>query len=177
MTTKELEKGFHEIWDLFKETDKKFKETDKKIATVTEQVAGLSGKWGRFVEGLLAPAVLKLFRERGIAVDRVSQRVIAQKNGKHMEIDILALNAEYAVLIEVKSTLGVDDVDEHLARLADFKSFYPEYKDRKIVGAVAGIDIEEGVDRYAYKQGLFVIGQSGEMVRILNDKKFQPRYW
>ncbi len=43
------------------------------------------------------------------------------------------------------------------------------------MGAVAGIDIQEG--RYGYQQGLFVIGQSGEMVRILNDKKFQPRFW
>lgn len=142
-----------------------------------EQVAGLTGKWGCFVEGLLAPAVVKLFRERAIAVDWVAQRVQAQKNGRHLEIDILAQNAEYAVLIEVKSTLGVDDVNEHLARLAEFKSFYPEHQDRKIVGAVAGINIQEGVDRYAYQQGLFVIAQSGEMVRILNDKKFQPRFW
>jgi hypothetical protein len=170
MTTKELEKGFQEIWELFKATD-------KKIANVTAQVAGLSSKWGRFVEGLLAPAVIRLFKERGIAVDRVAQRVKAHKNGRHLEVDVLALNAEYVVLIEAKSSLSVQDIDEHLQRLEDFKLFYPEYKDRKIIGAVAGIDIEDGVDRYAYKQGLFVIGQRGEMVMILNDKKFQPRVW
>jgi len=40
-----------------------------------------------------------------------------------------------------------------------------------------GIVIDEGADRYAYQQGLFVIGQSGETVRILNDDQFRPKEW
>lgn len=82
-----------------------------------------------------------------------------------------------ALLIEVKSTLTVEAVNEHLERLADFKNFFPEHPDKKIYGAVAGIVIDENADRYAYKQGLFVIAQSGEAVKVLNDEKFQPRAW
>jgi hypothetical protein len=37
------------------------------------------------------------------------------------------------------------------------------------------MSIDKGVDRFAYKNGLFVIGQTGDNVRILNDKKFRPR--
>ena len=92
-----------------------------------------------------------------------------------MEVDILGISEKYAVLIEAKSTLGVDDVDEHLERLASFRLFYPEYQDRTVVGAVAGIVINEDADRRAYQKGLFVIGQSGDSVRILNDDKFKPR--
>ena len=36
---------------------------------------------------------------------------------------------------------------------------------------------EEGADKFAYRQGLFVIGQTGETVKILNDKTFKPRIW
>ena len=64
---------------------------------------------------------------------------------------MLAVNGEYAVLIEVKSTLGVDDINEQLEWLSQFKEFFPEYRDRKMLGAVAGIAIDEGADRYAYK--------------------------
>ena len=39
----------------------------------------------------------------------------------------------------------------------------------------SGIVFDEVADRYANKKGLFVIGQSGETVKILNDKKFTPR--
>ena len=73
--------------------------------------------------------------------------------------------------------LSVEDVKEHLHDLSRFKTFFPEYKDRQALGAVAGIVIDEHVSRYAYQQGLFVIGQSGGAVRFLNDDTFRPKTW
>ena len=186
--TQELEKAIQEVWALFKETDKRIEkisqETDKKIAEVSktaklafDSVTALTGKWGRFVEGLIAPGTISMFKERGIEVEKVYQRVKAHKDGKEIEIDILAINKEYAVLIEAKSTLGIEDIKEHIERLKIFKKFFPEYSDRKVIGAVAGIVIEEGADKFAYRQGLFVIGQTGETVKILNDKTFKPKIW
>ena len=191
MTTKELEKSIQEIWNLFKETDGRFKETDKEIDKLSKSVEetrktaeitnravyALTGKWSRFVEGLIAPAVERLFNERGIEVDKVFQRVKTRRNGSEMEVDILAINGEYAVLIEAKSTLKTEDVKEHLERLGKFKTFFPEYRERKVVGAVGGIVIEEDSDKYAYRNGLFVIGESGEAAVILNDKGFKPKAW
>ena len=188
MTQQELERAIQEVWALFKETTEKFKETDrkiekisqetdKKIAEVSRTVAALTGRWGRFVEGLIAPGTISMFKERGIEVEKIYQRVRAHKDGKEIEIDILAINKEYAVLIEAKSTLGIEDVNEHIERLKAFKRFFPEYSDRKVIGAVAGIVIEEGADKFAYRQGLFVIGQTGETVKILNDKTFKPKIW
>lgn len=173
----ETDRRFKETARRFKETDRQFKETSRELKEIGKRVDGLSSKWGRFVEGLLTPAVERLFSERGITVEKVSQRLKAHKNGETMEIDIMIINREYVVLVEAKSTLSVDNVNEHLDKLARFKSFFPEYADRKVIGAVAGIVIDEGVDRYAYKSGLFVIGQSGETAKSLNDKKFIPRSW
>lgn len=168
---------FEETSRQFEETNRRFEETSRELKEMGKRVDGLSSKWGRFVEGLLVPAVERLFKERGIAVEKVSQRIKIHKNGDTMEIDIMVINREYVVLIEAKSTLSVENVNEHLEKLARFKSFFPEYADRKVLGAVAGIVIDEGADRYAYKSGLFVIGQSGETVKILNDEKFTPRSW
>ena len=42
------------------------------------------------------PSVERLFKERAIEVDKVYQRVKTHKNGKEMEVDILAVNGEYA---------------------------------------------------------------------------------
>jgi len=177
MTQQELERAIQEVWTLFKETDKKFKETDKKIGEIAKRVDALTGKWGRFVEGLIAPGAVAMFKERGIEVDRVFQRVKAHKDGAGIEIDILAVNKEYAVLIEAKSSLSVEDVKDHIERMKCFRRFFPEYSDRKIVGAVAGIVIEEEADRFAYRQGFFVIAQTGEIVKILNDREFKPKLW
>jgi hypothetical protein len=185
---KETEKGFKDTKERFRDLEEQFKETDRRLEKRSQQVwaqieetnakvAALTSKWGRFVEGLVVPAAMQLFAERGISVNRVSQRVRVRKNGTGMEIDVLAVNGEYAVLIEVKSTLGVDDIRNHIERIGKFKEFFPEYSDRKVVGAVAGIVIDEDADKFAYKQGLFVIAQSGETVHILNDAQFQPKYW
>jgi hypothetical protein len=47
----------------------------------------------------------------------------------------------------------------------------------QLYGAVAGIGIESGADRYAYRRGLFVMAQSGDSVTLLNDEHFQPKAW
>jgi len=186
MTT--LEKLEELIYVGFKETDRKWQETDRKWQETIHQlnqlskdtdrkIGAISNKWGTFVENLVAPAALKLFDERGIRVTRLARNLKARQDDEGLEVDILAANGEYVVLIEVKSTLGVADVNDHLDRLTKFPAFFPEYADRKIVGAVAGIEIVEDADKFAYRQGLFVIAQSGETVTILNDEKFKPKVW
>jgi len=173
-----------EVWKLFRETDNKFRDTDRKldelkaiVERTSRHVDDLTGKWGKFLEGMVAPACKTLFADRNIPVHKVHQRVQAEYEGRHIEIDIMVVNEGYVVLVEVKSTLKVDDVREHLERLGQFREFFPEYADRQILGAVAGIVIEEQADRFAYREGLFVIGQAGDTVRILNDNKFQPKTW
>jgi hypothetical protein len=180
-----------DVWKLFRETDQKFRETDQKfretdhkmkeleaiVARTSRSVDDLTGKWGKFLEGMVAPACKTLFADRDIPVHKVSQRVRAEYGGRTMEIDILVVNAGHAVLVEVKSTLKVEDVRDHIERLGRFREFFPEYADKRVLGAVAGIVIEEQADRFAYREGLFVIGQAGETVRILNDRQFQPKSW
>ncbi len=189
MTTSDMEKGFQEIWKLFAETDKRldkmFKETreeikatDRQLKETDKKLNKLIGTWGSFVEGLVKPAAVRMFQERGIDVEEIWQGETAEKNGQDvMEIDLLLTDGEYTVLIEVKTTLKVDDVKEHIDRLNRFKECVPRFADSKVIGAVAGIVISKGADKFAYKQGLFVIAQSGDSVTILNDKNFKPKEW
>ena len=58
-----------------------------------------------------------------------------------------------------------------------FRQFFPEYAQKQLYLAVAEIEIEEGADRYAYRQGLFVLAQAGETVSILNNPDFEPKNW
>ena len=206
MLAKEAETYFQEIWELFRETDRRFKEGEKRleenermltekfqetdrvlelrfketsaeVSRAVKAVSDLTGKWGRFVEGLIAPAAERLFKEKGIEINTIYTRVKKHQDGEEMEIDILAVNGEYAVLIEAKSTLKIEDVNNHIQRLQKFKDFFPEYAERKIVGAVGGIVIDENADKYAYKKGLYVIVESGDTVKILNDAKFKHHLW
>ena len=165
----------------FKETERLLKEqgqeTDRQIREVNKKIGDLGGKWGRFVENMVAPACETIFLKRGIPVHQVSQRVKKRLDGKTLEIDVLVTNENHVLIVEVKSSLGVNDIKEMIEDLREFRTFFPEYSQKQLYGAVAGIEIEEGADKYAYRQGLFVLAQAGETVSILNASTFQPKNW
>lgn len=188
-----------DIWQLFKESDRKFREmveerrqesnetdrklreisreTDRKIREVSESIGRLGNKLGDFVEGMVRPAAVRLFRERGIDVHEVHQNVNSQRGEEAIEIDLLVVNDADVIAVECKSTLSVDDVNEHLARLAKVKRLLPAYAGKRIMGAVAAMVLPDDVARYAYRQGLFVIAQTGDHLTVRNDVSFRPRVW
>ena len=173
----ETERLIQELTTAQKETNRQTQETDRKIREVNKQIGDLGGKWGRFVENMVAPACETLFMQREIPVHQVSQRVKKRLNGQTLEIDILVTNENHILVVEVKSSLGVNDVKQLVEDLNQFRQFFPEYSQKQLYGAVAGIEVEEGADKYAYRQGLFVLAQAGEAVSILNNSDFQPKSW
>lgn len=198
MSQQELSSEVQEVWALFREVARRQEELAKRqevtnreiektargidrlsdeVGRVNKAVGDLTGKWGKFVEGLVAPGAVRIFRERGIEVKQTHTRSESQRNGESMEIDVLVVNDEYAIAISVKSTLKVENVDEHIDALSRFHEFFTNFSDKKILGAVAGIVIDEGAGKYAYRKGLFVITQAGENIKILNDEKFKPKEW
>jgi len=150
---------------------------EKTVDRTSKAVDSLTTRWGRFVEELVEPAVIKLFQAKGIDVKEVYPRARSKRDAVSMEIDILAVDETELVLVECKSRLSKDDVDEFLEKLPQFKLAFSHYKNYQVYGAVAGIEINEGIDRYAYKKGLFVIKPSGDTVAIINDESFKPSSW
>lgn len=158
---------------MFRETDVQFKETDCKI----DKLQGLfSSQWGRLVEAMVAPAALALFRQRGIEVVETMQRVVVKRGGLNKEFDIILVDGDTVVVVEVKSTLKVDDVREHVRCLERLFDYLPEHRGKHILGAMAYIASDEQSERFAASQGLFVIGLTGEnLVSIRNPPDFVPK--
>jgi hypothetical protein len=70
----------------------------------------------------------------------------------------------------------VSDVNDFLADLSRFLDFFPRYRSYRVYAGVAALSMDEEADRFAYRQGLFMLGLSGEgVVQFKNDPKFQPR--
>ncbi|MBV7333074.1 DUF3782 domain-containing protein [Chloroflexi bacterium TSY] len=191
MEQQQLDSAIAEIWELFKETDAKFKETDARLDTIlsatsaevektAQQIRALEGlfgsQWGRMLEALVQPGALAVFQARGIDVHYIYPRAKSHQNGSTMEIDLILENDTEIVVVETKSTLKVSTVDEFLADLDEFPRYFPKYANHRLYGAVAGLNVVEEADRYAYRRGLYVIGVSGEgVIQIRNDTKFRPR--
>jgi len=153
------------------------KETSREIKEVNKSVGRLTNRLGEFVEEAVRPSAVKLFRARGIDIHEVQQNVSANRDGEGLEIDLLVVNNKDVVVIECKSNLSIDDVNEHLERLEKVKRLLPDHKDKRISGAVAGMVIPANVAAYAIKKGLYVIGQNGEHLELRNDESFAAKVW
>lgn len=198
MEIQEYERNIQEIWALFRETresidaisqesrerareiderfgemSREFEKTDRKI----NKVAGLfDTQWGKLMESLAEGGILKLFQQRGIGVYQIYQRAKSRQNGRHLEMDLLLVNDGEVVVVEVKTTLKADHVRDFLEDMAEFPDFFHHYRNSKIYGAVAALRMEQKSDRFAAKQGLFVIKVGGEgMTEILNDSGFRAK--
>lgn len=168
-----------ELAQLGKETDRKFQETDRQIKALSKQLGAQGNRLGEFVQEMVRPAVVRLFRSRNLPVHQVLSNIVAYDDSGQftMEMDLLVINTDTAIAVECKSHLSQADVDEHLERLAMFKQHFPQYGHFKLLGAVAAMVLPGGVGRYAYRKGLFVLAQSGDAVGIQNDAAFSPIEW
>ena len=191
VSQKETDRKFQETDKKFQDTDRKFQETDREfqetkkmfqatdleIKAVTASIGRLGNRLGEFVEEAVRPAAVRLFQQCGIDVHEVQQNISVKRNGEGLEIDLLVVNDSDTVAIECKSNLSIDDVNEHLERLAKIKQMIPRYKNNRILGAVAGMVIPKNVATYAMKKGLYVIAQNGEHLELSNISGFVPKVW
>ena len=174
---RETNKQFQATDKRFQATDKKFQATDKKIKEVTKNIGRLGNKLGDFIEEMVRPAAVRLFRERGIEVHEVYQNVSVTRDNEGIEIDLLVVNDNNVIAIECKSTLGIDDINDHLQRLEKLKRLLPAYANKRLMGAVTAMIIPGNVANYAYRNGLYVIGQTGDQLVVRNDLKFKAKIW
>ncbi len=177
---KETDKKFQETDRQFKETDKKFQETDRQFKETDKKINKISGmfssQWGKLMEALVEPACLKLFKSRGIDVTRTYKNVKIKNGNVDAEFDVVLANGAEVVVVEVKTDMTIDKVNHFINQLSVFRTYMPEYADKQLYGAVAGIKYSEESDKYAYRKGLFVLRNSGDYIlEIANSDNFKPK--
>ena len=176
---KETDRTIQELALQSKETTQQIKATERMVKEVSKQLGAQGNRLGEFVQEMVRPGVVRLFRSRNLPVHQVLPNIVAYDDAGQfaMEIDLLVINTDTAVAVECKSHLSQADVDEHLERLAIFKQHFTQYAPCKLLGAVAAMVLPAEVGRYAYRKGLYVLAQSGDAVEIRNDEAFNPKEW
>ena len=177
-TEKILNQKYSEIWDMFKDTDTKFKDTDAKFKETDKKIneanALFTSQWGKLIESLVKGDLVNILKNRGIDVHDTSERRKGNHEGENYEFDIIAHNGTEIVIVEVKTTLRVNDVKSFLSKLSKAKLWLAEYKNFKIYGAVAYLKAEEASDIMAINNGLFSIRATGNSAAITNSVDFVP---
>jgi hypothetical protein len=165
MSETEVEKSIKEIWAMFRETDRRFKktderfkETDRQLKELGKQIGGLGNKFGGFTEGMAYPSMRRILRER-FKMEYVSPRAEVQKNGDSIELDVLAYSNERVkevYIVEVKSRLKEEHIQEMLRDLERFPRFFPEHNDKALYGIIAAVDVSDQMKKRVLNAGLYL---------------------
>ena len=182
-TQKTHEEHIAEIWRMFKEgrreAEKSRKEAEQRRKKADREMKELkelfTGQWGKLMESLVEGDLVPLLNQKGIEVEKTFTNMICESEVEPWEFDIIAVNGREIVIVEVKTTLSTKDVKYFLKKLSRVNKYMPEYKDKKVYGAVAYLRKQTGVDVFAEREGLFVIRATGNSASITNKKNFKPK--
>jgi hypothetical protein len=156
------------------ETDRRMKETDKRVGEITN-------RFGDIVEHMVIPNLVAKFQELGFTFTRAGNLKITDKEHNiFMEIDALLENGDKAMVVEIKTKPGNDDINDHLERMKKMRIHADLRKDKRTyLGAVAGVVFGEGAKTYALKNGFYVLEPSEETFTITEPgaEGFSPREW
>ncbi|MGH9938801.1 MAG: DUF3782 domain-containing protein [Blastocatellia bacterium] len=153
------------------------KATDRRINQTNRQLGELGNKFGSFAEGMALPSMDSLLRQQ-FGMNVVTPRAKAGVNGRMMEIDVLAYdNGERneVYLVEVKSHLTSEGIEQTLKRIEEFPRFFPLLADRKIYGIIAAVDIPENLRIEVLKEGLYLARISDGTFKLETPRGFKPK--
>ncbi len=168
------------------ELEKLTKETDRQIKQTNKQMGELSAKMGTLVEDLVSPDMLRLLREvahlpeevDGLVNVRVKQFYPGPRtNGQpHMiELDAVAECGEVVLINETKNTFRPEYVTSFLERLGQVRDYFPEFRDKQILGSISSLRIDPSVVTQASRQGLLVFTVGEGLLKIQNEAGFEPK--
>ena len=129
----------------------------------------LANRLGTLVEDIVAPAFPDVIKRRfNLEIEDMMVRRKRRKKELRGEFDLIAVVGENVFVVDVKSQYKSDYVDRFSQKLDRFKGLFPEYKEKRIVGVIASLYLDESVIRYATKKGYYAMGMKGDYMDLLN---------
>jgi hypothetical protein len=176
---KETDRQLKETDRQQKETERRQQETDRQLKELGRQIGGLGAKFGSFTEGLALPSMETILRQR-FGMEVISPSVRVSKDGKHLEIDVLAytngeLNTAY--IVEVKSHAREESITQLKSILQRFRSFFTEHKDKKLYGILASVDLSNELREKILQEGFYVARIHDQVFELDIPDNFQPRLY
>jgi hypothetical protein len=175
--------SFESVWAALMENREQLKETARQMqenaARLDKQLGKLGNRMGEVIEYMVAPNLRQKFRELGLNFPQANQNsdVADYDNNIFLEIDVKLENGDKVMLVEVKTSLTTEDVQDHIKRLEKMRVYADLHGDKRtFLGSVAGVVVTANVKEYALGKGLYVIEPSGETFNIIPPNG-QPKEW
>jgi hypothetical protein len=181
MLTEKFQETDRFLSEKFQETDRflseKFQETDKLISNLGKSVGGLGNSIGNITEGLTYPSIVKELNDK-FNIELVTENLAKKKNGQLIELDVFGYSNSIrneAFIVEIKSTLKPEAIDQIEKIMQRFREFFPEHADKKLYGIISAIKAPEKLIEEVLNRGFYFATVKDGLFEIKTPKDFKPK--
>ena len=160
----------------------RMEETRKQMKRTDKRVGDLMNRFGEIAECLVLPGIRKRFNELGYHFENTTGnvKIFGSDGNIRTELDASLENSEIVIVVEVKTTPRVKDIDHHIKRIEIFREYRNKLRPdehKSILGAIAGAVFGKEEKAAVIEAGMYVIEQSGDTMKIDVPADFIPRKW
>ena len=152
-------------------------EVDKQIKQTQKQLGELGNKWGTFTEGMAIASIKKILRDK-FNIPVISRNVEKRVNGESIEMDAFGYEnstVNTAVIVEIKSHLREDAIEQIERTMENFPTFFPDHADKKLYGIIACVDAPDNIKNLLRKKGIYLAILHDEIFELHDFKNFTPK--
>jgi hypothetical protein len=148
------------------------------------EMGRIANKQGRMAEDFVAPSICRIMKE-ALGIDQQSvcidyarvKRTFRGDRSKIREFDVIAECLDYVLVNETKTSPTPADVNELIESMGVIRDYFPEFKDRKLIGAIASLFLNTSLINYASAKGILALAVGDDLMDIKNPAGFKPSFW
>ena len=163
---KETDGKFKETRKEFQDVAQRFKDTDKFIKNLSINIDGISKTQGEITEDYFFNILKENKSIAELKFDNIERNLYQYaRHDLKGEYDIIMFNGDSVLIVEIKNKIRNKDINNlKTKQIANFRELFPNYKDFKIYGAVAGFTIKDELVKKANDEGFFVLQKKGDIM-------------
>ena len=163
---KKLDEQFRKTDEEFKKIAEQFKKTDEKFKQLGLNIDGIARTQGEITEDYFFDILKEDKQVANIQFDNIERNLYQYlTNDMKGEYDIILFNGDSVMIVETKNKVRIKDIENlKNKQIKNFRKLFPNYKNYKVYGAIAGFTINEKIVEKAKNNGFFVLKKKGELM-------------
>ncbi len=144
----------------------------------TDKLLGELGNcFGDFRERMALFSIREILLDQ-LGVDAVFADTSARRNGRSFQVDAVGLThgeTGKVYLVEIRSRLREEGLQQILEDLKVFGDFFPVYRDRTRYGILVAVDVPDALEERVLAQGIYLAKGHGDLFELVQPGGFKPR--
>jgi len=185
MRGEDLDRRFRESREQFQrdlresreEFDLRMKDLERDRRELGKQIGGLGQKFGSFTEGMALPSMERQLAEH-FGTTRFMVRPRVRTGQDEWEVDAIAYSegeAGTVCVVDIKSHLRDDGIDQFLRSLKQFPRLFPEHGGKRLIGVLAVVDARRDLEERVLHEGLVLARIRDDVFDLQLLEGYEPR--